>query len=146
MASNLSLAGSGGNPGIFECPNCRQTIDVTSSQCRFCSTAVDPEAAAMAAEKMAKINRGCSDASFLRTAAISIFAFIGIMFIPFMGLLGLVGYYFLLLAVPFLAIRWWIRFHNIQTDDTDFRRARITLIVISGLILLPWIWTIVSHV
>ena len=51
-----------------------------------------------------------------------------------MGLLGIVGYYFLLVAVPFLATRWWVRFSRVQSDDSDFRRARITISVISVLI------------
>ena len=56
--------------------------------------------------------------------------FYRIMFIPFLGLLGIVGYYFLLVAVPFLAIRWWVKFGRIQADDSDFRRARVTVSVI----------------
>jgi hypothetical protein len=51
----------------------------------------------------------------------------------------------LLFAVPFLAIRWWVRFHGIQADDADFRRARTTVIVISALMVLPWTYTIISH-
>lgn len=137
MAKSLSLTASDGNLGIFECPVCKQTIDASSAQCRFCSAPVDPVAAQAAAEKMAKVNQACSDASYLRTAAISILVFIGVMFIPFMGLVGLVGYYFLLIAVPVLAIRWWVRFGRIQADDSDFRRARITVIVISVLIAIP---------
>ncbi len=137
MAGSLSLNVAEDNPGIFECPHCGQTIDVSSTQCRFCSTLIDPAAAQAAAAKMAKINQACSDASFLRTAAISILAFLAIMFIPFMGLLGFVGYYFLLVAVPFLTIRWWIKFYRIRTHDRDFRRARITVIVISVLVLIP---------
>lgn len=137
MSSNLSLAGSVENLGIFECPNCKQTIDASATQCRFCSATIDSGEAQRAAQEMAKINQACSDASYLRTAAISIFVFIGIMFIPFMSLLGVVGYYFLLVAVPFLSIRWWIKFHQIQADDSDFRRARKTVIIISVLILLP---------
>ena len=138
MAKNLSLIDIGGNLGIFECPKCKQTIDASASQCRFCSAPIDPAAAQVAAEKMAKINQACSDASFLRTAAISILAFIVIMFIPFITLLGVCGYYFLLFAVPFLSIRWWIRNHAIQTDDPDFRRAKLTVIIVGALILLPW--------
>jgi len=137
MAKSLSLTAADGNLGIFECPACKQTIDASSTQCRFCSAPVDPEAAQAAAEKMAKLNQACSDASYLRTAAISIFVFFGVMFIPFMGLLGLAGYYFLLVAVPVLAIRWWVKFGGIQADDSDFRRARITVIVISILIVIP---------
>ena len=137
MAKSLSLTAGDGNLGIFECPACKQTIDTSSTQCRFCSAPVDPVAAQAAAEKMAKLNQACSDASYLRTAAISIFVFFGVMFIPFVSLLGLVGYYFLLIAVPVLAIRWWVKFGRIQADDSDFRRARGTVIAISVLIVIP---------
>jgi len=136
MAKSLSL-NADASPGIFECPNCKQTIDTSATQCRFCSALIDPVAAHAAAERMARINQACSDASFLRTAAISILVFIGVMFIPFMGLLGLVGYYFLLIAVPFLTIRWCIKFHGTRTDDPDFRHARVTVIVISVLVAIP---------
>jgi len=60
-------------------------------------------------------------------------------------LLGIVGYYFLLVAVPFLAIRWWVKFGKIQADDSDFRRARITVIVISVLIVIPIALSLASH-
>jgi len=145
MAKNLSLTGASEQCGVFECPNCKQTIDVSALQCRYCSVTIDSSAAQAAAESMSKINQACSDASFLRTASISIFAFFGMMFVPFFGLLGICGYYFVLFAVPFLAIRWWLRFHGIRTDDHDFRRARTTVIVISALYTLPWMWTIASH-
>lgn len=145
MANNLSLSAADGNPGIMECPVCKQTIDVSATQCRFCSSPIDPVTAQAAAEKMAKLNQACSDASFLRTAAISVLAFFGIMFVPFFGLLGIVGYYFLLVAVPFLAIRWWVKFGKIQADDSDFRRARITVIVISALIVIPIALSIAEH-
>ena len=67
------------------------------------------------------------------------------MFIPFLGLVGLVGYYFLLVAVPVLAIRWWVKFGGIQVDDSDFRRARITVIVISILIVIPIALSLAQH-
>ncbi len=146
MGNSLSLTAAKENLGIFECPVCKQTIDASAAQCRFCSSPVDPVVAQVAAERMARINQACSDASFLRTAAISVLVFIGVMFIPFMGLLGIVGYYFLLVAVPFLAIRWWVRFGRIQADDSDFRRARVTVIVISALIVIPIAFSIVNHV
>jgi len=109
----------------------------------FCP--IDPSAAEAAAEKMSRVNQACSDASFLRTMAVSLFAFLGIMFIPFMGLLGFCGYYFLVFAVPFMTIRWWIRFHAIQGDDSDFKRAKTTVIVISALCALPLLHFIVSR-
>ena len=145
MVNSLSLTAADGNPGIMECPVCKQTVDASATQCRFCSSPIDPVAAQAAALKLSKINQACSDASFLRTAAISILVFFGVMFIPFMGLLGLVGYYFLLIAVPFLAIRWWVKFGGIQADDSDFRRARMTVIVISVLIVIPIALSLAQH-
>jgi hypothetical protein len=137
MASGLSLTSSSSNTGVFECPACKQTIDASAPVCRFCSAPIAPKAAAEAAEKMAKLNQACNDASFLRTMAIGLLVFIGIMFIPFMGLLGVVGYYFLLFAVPVMAIRWWIKFHSVRAEDPDFKRARMTVIVVSALCTLP---------
>jgi hypothetical protein len=93
---------------------------------------------------MARINQACSDASFLRTMAISILVFLGLMFVPFLTWLGVCGYYFLMFAVPFMAIRWWIKFHAIRADDPDFRRAKTTVIIVSALVTLPLLWFIVS--
>ena len=146
MADNLSLTSASSHTSIFECPNCKQTIDVTAKQCRFCSALIDPVAAEAAAEKMARINQACSDASFLRTMAISILVFLGLMFVPFLTWLGVCGYYFLMFAVPFMAIRWWIKFHGIQADDPDFRRAKIAVIVVSVLGALPLLIFIVSRI
>jgi hypothetical protein len=146
MTNNLSLTSASSNAGIFECPNCKQTIDASATQCRFCSASIDPAAAEAAAEKMSRINQACSDASFLRTMAISILVFLGLMFVPFLGWLGVCGYYFLMFAVPFMAIRWWIRFHGIQADDPDFRRAKITVIAVSALGALPLLVFIASRI
>jgi hypothetical protein len=137
MANSLSLTATSTNAGIFECPVCKQTIDASSTRCRFCFATIDPAVAEVAAERMARVNQACSDASFLRTMAISILVFFGVMFIPFMTWLGMGGYYFLMFAVPFMTIRWWVKFHAIRADDRDFKRARMTVIVISVLCLLP---------
>ncbi len=137
MAYDLSLSSSNSNTGVFECPSCKQTIDASAPNCRFCSTPIDPVVAEAAAVKMAKVNQACSDASFLRTMAIGMLVFLGIMFVPFMSLLGICGYYFLMFAVPFMSIRWWIRFNAVRADDSDFKRARTTVIVVSVLCALP---------
>jgi hypothetical protein len=137
MANSLSLTSTSSNAGIFECPVCKQTIDSSSTKCRFCSATIDPAAAELAAEKMAKVNQACSDASFLRTMAITILVFLGFMFVPFLSILGISGYWFLMFAVPFMTIRWWVKFGAIRADDRDLKRARTTVIVVSVLGPLP---------
>jgi len=146
MANSLSLTGSSSNAGIFECPVCKQTIDASTKQCRFCSAVIDPAVAEAAAEKMAKVNQACSDASFLKTMAISILVFFGVMFIPFLTWLGICGYYFLMFAVPFMTVRWWIKFGALIADDRDFNRARTTVIVVSILGPLPLLIRTVSAI
>jgi hypothetical protein len=86
---------------------------------------------------MARVNQACSDASFLRTMAIGILVFFGLIFLPFVGFLGMLGYYFLMFAVPFMTIRWWVKFRGIDSEESDFRRARGTVLAISFLCWLP---------
>jgi hypothetical protein len=146
MANSLSLTSTSSNAGIFECSVCKQTIDASSTKCRFCSATIDPAAAGVAAEKMAKVNQACSDASFLRTMAIAILVFLGLMFVPFLSILGVAGYYFLMFAVPFMTIRWWVKFGAVRADDRDFKRARVTVIVVSILGPIPLLIRIVSAI
>jgi len=91
----------------------------------------------MAANLMAKVNQACSDASYLKIAAVAMLAFIGMMFVPFLGLVGFGGYYFLMFAIPVLVIRWWIKFGRIKSDDKEFGSGKTIVIVITVLALLP---------
>ena len=131
MANSLSITSDLNKPQIFECPNCRQTIDTAANRCRFCSAAIDPEAAAAAAAKMARINRACSDASYLKIAVLCAPAFLLIFFIPFMTLLGEVGLLFLAVATPIWILLWCFRYLGIETDDPDYQRARKIVMIVA---------------
>jgi hypothetical protein len=144
MANSLSLTSTSTNAGIFECPVFKQTIDSSSTKCRFCSATIDPAAAEVATEKMAKVNQACSDASFLRTMAFAILVFLGLMFFPILNMLGSLGYDFLMFAVPFMTIRWWVKFGAIKADDRDFKRAKGTVIVVTILGSFPLLFLIAS--
>lgn len=140
MANSLSITSDLDKVEVFPCPNCRNTIDTTAQQCRFCGAAIDPVAAVAAAKATARVSQACNDASYLRIAAATLLVFLGVMFVPFLALVGLMGYWFLSIAIPVLTIRWWIKFGGIKTEDADFPRARGTVIVISILCALPLIW------
>ena len=131
MANSLSINSDLDKPQIFECPHCRQTIDTTSARCRFCSGEIDPAQAEAAAVKMARINRACSDASYLKIAALCAPAFLLILFVPFMTLMGEIGLIFLEIAVPVWIVLWCFRFLNIKTDDPDFRKAKKTVFIVA---------------
>jgi hypothetical protein len=71
--------------------------------------------------------------SYLKIMAWSLLTFFGVMFIPFIGLVGAVGLLFVTYALPVLCVRWWIKYGAIHTSDVDFLRARLTAILISCL-------------
>src|ERR1035438_3480440 len=121
MATNLSLSSK---VEVFPCPNCRQTINTSMHTCPFCSAAIDRTAADASAEVLAQVNQACSDASYLKIMAGSALTFFLVQFIPFLGLVGALGFRFVEVALPFMSIRWWIRFGSLKTDDPDSARAR----------------------
>ena len=115
---------------MLQCPSCNETIDASSQQCRFCLAPIDPIAAQAAADVMSKVNQACSDASFLKTAAGAILVAFVLRFVPFVSGLGNVAFLVLLMAVPAMAIRWWVKFLGIETNEADFRRAKKTVAAI----------------
>ena len=92
--------------------------------CRFCSAPVDSQAAAAAAELQNRVNRACSDASFLRTAAAAMFVLLALSVVPFISLITYLGFIVTFFVVLVLIIRWQIRFGRLQTNDTDYKRAK----------------------
>ncbi|MBV8207274.1 MAG: hypothetical protein JO041_10810 [Acidobacteria bacterium] len=121
MADSLSLSSSA---GIFECPKCRQTINTSLTACPYCSAPVDAAAAQAAAQNMAAINEGCSDASYIRIMAGSLWVFFGLSLLPFLHWPAEIGYLFLLFAVPFKIWRWRRKTAGIYSADYEFARAR----------------------
>jgi hypothetical protein len=93
------------------------------TQCRYCSTTIDPVAARLIAERQEKANQAYSDASYLRTATIAMCVFLGISFIP---LVPLVGWAFLVtfVVVLVLLVRWLVKFGKLVTNDADYLKAR----------------------
>jgi Ca2+/Na+ antiporter len=110
-------------PQTYPCPNCNEIINETVEKCPYCSTPVDRQAAAAAAENQTKVNQACSDASYLRTAAVVLWVFLGLSFIPF---IPLVGWAFLatFVVVLVMLIRWQVKFGGIKTKDPDYPRAK----------------------
>jgi hypothetical protein len=127
MAGSLSLSPT---VQVFPCPNCRETINTSVQQCPFCSSPIDHAAAEQSAAATSKISQACSDASYLKIMAWALLTFFLLIFIPFLGLAGIVGLWFLRIAIPVMVIRWWIKFGSIKTEDPDFARAKRAAIIV----------------
>jgi hypothetical protein len=110
-------------PQTFPCPNCKEIINDSMARCRYCDAPVDPQAAASAAALQSRVNQACSDASYLKTAALVMWAFLGLSFIPFVPLVFW-AFLFTFFAVLVLIVRWQLKFGRLQTDDPDYPRAR----------------------
>jgi hypothetical protein len=126
-------------PQTFPCPNCGEIINDSVNTCRFCSTPVDPNAAASAAELQSRVNRACSDASFLRTAAAAMFVLLAVSVVPFVSLITYFGFILTFFVVLVLIIRWQIKFGRLQTTDDDYKRAKRlrTVALILWLVAIP---------
>ncbi|GGA69701.1 hypothetical protein GCM10011507_21550 [Edaphobacter acidisoli] len=133
MPSGFSLSNA---VEVLPCPNCNETINTSMQQCPFCSVPIDHAAAEASAAETSKISRACSDASYLRIMLGILIPFGVLIFFPFLGLAGLIGFVFIKYAVPIMAIRWWIKYGRIKTADTDLSKARKTTIWVSAISLL----------
>jgi hypothetical protein len=111
-------------PQTFPCPNCNEIINDTMERCRYCSAPVDRQAASAAADIQSKVNRACSDASFLRTAAAAMFVLLGLSLLPFISLITYLGSIITFVVVLVMVIRWQIKFGSLQTGDPDYKRAK----------------------
>jgi predicted RNA-binding Zn-ribbon protein involved in translation (DUF1610 family) len=112
---------------LFSCPKCNETIDNTSQSCRFCGEPVDYAAAVKAAELLSKINQACSDASYMKSCAFALPVFFVLRYVIFLSGLGGIGFIGLSIGIPVWALRWWLKYGNITTDDAEFLRARKTV-------------------
>jgi hypothetical protein len=124
MSDGFTIGAAMGEPTIFECPACKETIDAKAQTCRFCGVKVDHEAALRAAVVLAKVNQACSDASYMRSTALTLPVFFGLQFVPFISGVGRIGFLGITLVTPFWALRWWLKYRAIKTDDADFSSAR----------------------
>lgn len=132
MAKGLSIA-SEPHVRVFQCPQCKETLNTSMQQCPFCSAAIDPDAAGVAAELMARVNQDCSDASYLRIMAGTMVTFFFLRFLPIVSVVGAWGHLFLLVAVPVMTIRWWVKFGSLKMADPDFRTARKSTLAAGGI-------------
>ncbi|HET9524802.1 MAG TPA: hypothetical protein VFO99_01460 [Pyrinomonadaceae bacterium] len=142
------------SPRTFRCPNCKEMINDSMTECRYCSTPVDPGVAAMIADRQEKANRAYSDASYLKTAAIAMFVFLGLSMLPFLPVVYW-GFLITFVVVVVLLIKWQVRFGGLVTDDPDYQRARrsknmaLVLLIIAvpvGFIIRPFLDLILSAI
>jgi hypothetical protein len=123
---------------VFRCRNCQEVINTGMSNCAYCGVAIDHAAAQAAADAQAYVANAYSDASYAKIAARALVVFFLLGLIPlFPGWPTLI----LLIVVPVLVVRWWIKYRGLQTTDPDYEKARrhtIIAAVIWSAVLVGW--------
>lgn len=134
-------------PSIFECPHCGETIDASAETCRFCGAPVDRPLALHRAMILAKVNRAVSDATYMRSCAVTLPVFFVLRFIPFLGMLGELGFIALSFVIPVWATIWWSRYSDLESKDPDYLKSRkavriagiVVAIVLVVFVILPFL-------
>jgi hypothetical protein len=103
-------------------------------RCKYCDTYIDKGIARLAAETQKKVNQAYSDASYTKTAAVAMWVFLGLSFIPFLPFVGW-GFLITFIVVLVMLIRWQVMFRSVITSDPDYQKARRT----KNLALILWI-------
>lgn len=111
------------SPRTFRCPNCNEMINDSMKECRYCSVAVDPGVAQLIASRQEQANQACSDASYLRTAAIAMYVFLALSVIPYIPFVS-PAFLIVFVVVVILLIRWQIKFGGLIVSDQDYLAAR----------------------
>jgi hypothetical protein len=106
----------------FPCPACSQIINDSADKCRYCGTPVDRDVALAAADIQDRVNRACSDASYLRTVAVGMFVFLGLSFIPLIPMVSS-GFLITFVVLAVLLVRWQLKYRNIPTKDSDYDKS-----------------------
>lgn len=111
------------NPRTFRCPNCNEMINDSMKECRYCSVPVDPAVAQLVADRQEQANQACSDASYLRTAALAMYVFLTVSLIPFVPFVS-PAFMIVFVVVVLLLVRWQIKFGGLISSDSDYQAAR----------------------
>ena len=153
-------------PRIFRCPSCREMINSSMTECRFCSAMIDPVKVAAAAELQERVGQAAGEASNLRTTAWSLLGLSLLVRFVLAYLVGaasqapnlpvevavlpaLVGFLILLisaLAVLFMLGRWRVKFGSIKAEDPaivearqDVKRGKRACLIAIGLLVLLYV-------
>jgi hypothetical protein len=107
----------------FPCPSCKEIISERMLNCKFCAAPVDRGIARMLGERQQQVNQAYSDATYIKSAAVVMWGFLGVSVIPLVPLVdwGFLATFILVIA---MIIRWQLRFNNIVTSDTDYLKAK----------------------
>ncbi len=116
----------------FRCLSCNDVINTSMTACKYCGAPIDPAEAQAVAEVHEKVNQAGFDASMIKQLAIWMAVAIPFSLLPLVGMIGVTGFYLLIIALPIFIIRWWVKYRNIPSNDPEYKKAKRTTFVALG--------------
>jgi hypothetical protein len=117
----------------FRCPSCREYINTDMAECRYCSAPVDPAIAAQLAGRQRAVNEAVSEAGFLRAYGRTCAGAFLISFLPLARCVAFPVFLVTAVILPFLLVRWRVRYWPLNFPDPDFKEARRKWLAALGL-------------
>lgn len=116
----------------FICPNCKNFINSSMTNCKFCGVGLDPSVIAAATENQEKVDSAYNSASKTRVLAGAMVSFFLLSivtgFVPafgtFVSLILSIGFYIMFLGIPIFLIYWAIKYSGLVTHDPEFKTAK----------------------
>lgn len=109
---------------VFQCHSCREFINSSMTDCRFCGVTVDPHLASSLINLQEKTNAACNHASLARNLAGAMLIAFFARLIPIIGIAFLIIFIVGLFGVPVQLLIWQFKYANINTSDPDYKTAK----------------------
>jgi len=113
---------------VFQCQSCKEYINTSMTECKFCGAAVDYNVAQVEGAVQSQTGNACSDASYLKIMSRVTVTVYLLSWLPIAGWLG-IAFLVLMIIIPIMGIRWWVKYASIKTTDPDYKAARKSVLV-----------------
>lgn len=107
----------------FQCRNCLEIINAALTNCPYCGAVVEPEAA----QTVPTLAQAAGNACILKLLARAELVLFVLGFVPYLSL-AFFGFLILLVGVPALCLRWWIKYRTLRGAGREYETAQSDVI------------------
>lgn len=132
-----------GREQTIQCQKCLEFVSSSLTNCEYCGAVISLEAEKVSEDAQSKVASARNDSYFLKLMARALaVSFIAMTFSIF-SRMALASFLILLVAVPLMLVRWWVKYRGLQTEEHGYKMARLSAIgavATWGAILLLWLF------
>lgn len=129
MPDESQIAAAGPEPALTLCPNCSEPMAATAKFCSACGLPVDWKRKQESEEEKKQVKKAGDQAYAMMLTAIALIPFYLMHYLPFVGLVGSIGFLLILVVVPSWAIRWWDKHGKLESTSAEYTKAKNTVLI-----------------